>query len=259
MKQLILVVDDNVVSRDALRTCLQSSGFDVAVLYEPGKVVARVEMERPALIILASGPGSGGSLAALQTLRVRGDDLPLIMLGDGGEATERIVALECGADDFISKPFNVQEVMVRVRVVLKRAGQFSLHDPICKPLFRFSDFELDYASRTLTFRGEVVPLRQTEYAILNLFTTAPGRLFSKESIARRVRPDSPDRLAAVGLWVHRLRKRIQRDPTAPKLIQTVHTKGYVFRPGFEDQNLDASRKFKPFARPSEEMIRDNFT
>jgi two-component system phosphate regulon response regulator OmpR len=259
MKQLILVVDDNVVSRDALRTCLQSSGFDVAVLYEPGKLMARVEVERPALIVITSGPSFGSGLAALQTLRGRGDDLPLIMLGEGGEVTERIVALECGADDFVSKPFNVQEVMVRVRVVLKRAGQFSLHDPVFKPLFRFNDFELDYALRTLTFRGEVVPLRQSEYAILNLFTTAPGRLFSKETIARRVRPDSPDQLAAVGLWVHRLRKRIERDAAAPKLIQTVHTKGYVFRPGFEDKSLNASRKFKAFARPAGEVIRHNFT
>ena len=124
MKQLILVVDDNVVRRDALRTCLQSSGFDAAVLYEPGKLMARVDVERPALIVITSGPSFGSGLTALQTLRGRDDDLPLIMLGEGGEVTERIVALECGADDFVSKPFNVQEVMVRVRVVLKRAGQF---------------------------------------------------------------------------------------------------------------------------------------
>lgn len=85
-------------------------------------------------------------------------------------------------------------------------------------------------SRTLTSRGQPVPLVQSEFAILNLFTTAPGRIFSKEAIARRIWPDEPPRPAIVGLWVHRLRSRIERDVSAPELIQTIRTKGYVFRP-----------------------------
>lgn len=252
MKQLILVVDGDATSRDALRTLLQSSGFDVAVLYEPSKVVGRVEVERPALVAMTSGATLGSGLAVLQALRNRGDDLPVIMLGEQDDVMERIVALECGADDFISKPFNVREALVRIRRVLKRAGPVSLQDPISKPPFRFSGFELDFASRTLTYLGKSVPLLETEYAILNLLTTAPGRIFSREFIAQRVWPYVPNRGAAVGVAVHRLRKRIERDAAAPKLIQTVRSKGYVFLPGFDYSGLSASRKVS--APPAAETI-----
>lgn len=255
MKQLILVVDGDAACRDALRTCLQSSGFDVAVLYDPDKVVKRVEVERPALIVMTSGLTFGRGLAALQTLRGQGDDLPLIMLGEQDNVTERIVALECGADDFISKPFNVHEALVRIRCVLKRAAHVPLQDPASKPPFSFNGFELDFASRTLTFQGEVVPLLQTEYAVLNLFTTAPGRVFSKEVIAQRIWPDAPTRLSAVGVWVHRLRRRIERNVSSPELIQTVRAKGYVFRPRFDDRTLYASRTHQACAPSAPEPVR----
>ncbi|MGF7000797.1 response regulator transcription factor [Paraburkholderia sp. GAS32] len=241
MKPLILVVDGDATCRDALRLCLQSSGFDVAVLYTPDKVVKRVEEERPALIVMTGGTISGSGLAALQGLRDAGDDVPLIMLGEQDDVAERIFALESGADDFISKPFNAREVTMRVRAVLRRVGQFSLQDPIFKPLFRFNDFELDYVSRTLTRRGAVVPLLQTEYAVLNLFTTAPGQVFSKEVIAQRVRPDAAIQLAAVRIWVHHLRRRIERDASAPELIQTVRAEGYVFRPEGDSRSLSVSK------------------
>ncbi len=250
MKQLILVVDSDPACRDALRICLQSSGFDVAVLYDPGKVAERVEVERPALIAMTSGATWGSGLAALQTLRRGGDDLPVIMLGEQDDVTERIVALECGADDFICKPFNVREVLVRIRCVLKRTAQAALQNPVLRPPFRFNGFELDYASRTLTFRGDVVPLLQTEYAVLNLFTTAPGRMLTKAEIAQRIRPDAANRLAAVGVWVHRLRRRIERDASTPELIQTIRAKGYVFRPGSDDWSFDLSRKYKASMPPS---------
>jgi DNA-binding response OmpR family regulator len=250
MKQTVLVVDGDPSCRDALRAGLQSSGFDVAVLYEPDKVAKRVEVERPALIVMTSGATFGSGLAALQTLRRGGDDLPVIMLGEQDDVTERIVALECGADDFVCKPFNVREVLVRIRSVLKRSGQVALQEPVSRSPFSFNGFELDFASRTLTLHGEPVPLAQTEYAVLNLFTTAPGRVFSKEAIAQRIWPDKQHRLAPVGLWVHRLRRRIERDVSAPELIQTVRTRGYVFRPGIDTASHCSSRMRNNAGTPS---------
>lgn len=240
MKQRILVVEGDTACRDALRTSLQSSGFDVAVLYEPGKIMARVEAERPGLIVLSGGPSFSSGLAALKALRGFGDDLPVIMLGEQDDVVERIVALECGADDFVSKPFNVHEVLVRVRRVLERAKQDPLQGPVFRLPFRFNGFELNFTSRTLSLGDEPVPLAQAEYAVLNLFTTAPGRVFSKDTIAQRIRPDEPDRRAAVAVWVHRLRKRIERDPRVPELIRTVRATGYVFVPESDDRGLDES-------------------
>lgn len=240
MKPLILVVDGDVVYRDALRTCLQQSGFDVAVLYEPCKVLLRVEVERPSLVLMTSGEVPGEGLAVLRMLRARNDEVPVIMLGERSDVMERIEALEDGADDVISKPFNVLEALVRVRRVLKRANNIPPQQPVFKPSLSFNGFTLDFAARTLTFQGNVVPLVPTEYAILNLFTTAPGRVLSKGAIAQRIWPDAPERAASVGVWVHRLRRRIERYISTPQLIETVRTKGYVFNPDPE-RALDSTR------------------
>jgi DNA-binding response OmpR family regulator len=245
MKKLILVVDGDAACRDALRTCLQSSGFDVAVLYEPGKVLTRVQVERPALIVMTGGATPGNGLSALQVLRGWGDDVPLIMLGEADDVTERIAALECGADDFISKAFNVRELLVRIRRVLERTEPVVLQDPVARPPFSFNGFELDYASRTLRYRGKTVPLLQAEYAMLNLFTNAPGRVLSREVIAQRIWPEAHQRHANVGVWVHRLRARIERDAAVPELIHTIRAKGYVFRPVPDDRVREASRSLRP--------------
>src|SRR5260370_42270786 len=113
MKQLILVVDGDASCRDALRTTLQASGYDVAVLYDASKVVRRIEAERPTLMVMAGGASSGDglpALQALQALRTTPDDLPIIMLAVQGDAIQPSIALECTADDFLSTTFNVQEV-----------------------------------------------------------------------------------------------------------------------------------------------------
>ncbi len=182
MKQLILVVDSDPTCRDVLRTSLQTDGYDVAVLYDASKVVRRIEEERPALILMASGSSERGSLPALralQALRIAQDDLPVIMMGNRDDVTERIIALECGADDFISKPFNVHEVLLRIGTVLRRVAQHHFQDPTYRKPFLFSGFKLDYGLRSLTYLDDPVSLTQHEYAILALFSTAPGRVFSK--------------------------------------------------------------------------------
>jgi len=237
MKQLILVVEGDASCRDALRTTLQASGYDVAVLYDASKVVRRIEAERPTLMVMAGGASSGDglpALQALQALRTTQDDLPIIMLGEQGDETERIIALECGADDFISKPFNVQEVLVRIRNVLRRVQRHRLQDPVWRAPYEFDGFRLDFAWRSLTYHGKPVPLTQNEYAILALLVTAPGRVFTKAAIVQRISADTPDAQGNVGVWVHRLRMRIKRAAGACEIIETVRGKGYAF-------NLDPTR------------------
>jgi DNA-binding response OmpR family regulator len=233
MKQLILVVDGDASCRDALRTTLQASGYDVAVLYGASKVIRRIEAERPTLMVMAGGESSGDGLAALralQALRTTQDDLPIIMLGEQGDETERIIALECGADDFISKPFNVQEVLVRIRNVLRRVQRHRLQDPVWRAPYEFDGFRLDFAWRSLTYHGEPVPLTQNEYAILALLVTAPGRVFTKAAIVQRISADTPDAQRNVGVWVHRLRMRIKGVAGICEIIETVRGRGYAFNP-----------------------------
>ncbi|TDV11647.1 response regulator transcription factor [Paraburkholderia caballeronis] len=242
MKQMILVVDSDAACRDTLRTTLQAGGFDVAVLYEPNRVPKRLEEERPALVIMSSSGAFGSGLDVLKTLRHRGDWLPVVMLGEGDDVIERIVALECGADDFVSKPFNATEVLLRTKRVLSRIRPVQYRDPSSRPPFRFDGFELDYASRTLTFDGKAVPLSENEYAMLNLFTSAPGQVLSRAEIARRMWPDAPRRTAVVSLYVHRLRELIDARTSAPELIRTIRARGYVFRPDAGDRNTHPARQ-----------------
>ncbi|WP_343674940.1 response regulator transcription factor [Paraburkholderia heleia] len=230
MKQIILVVDDDTECRHLLRNSLRAGGFDVAVLYDACKVVKRIEDERPALIVMSDGETIGSAIEALKALRSRGDDLPVIMLGERDDVMERIVALDCGADDFISTPFNATEVLVRTRRVLDRIRPVHYRNPAFKPPFRFDGFELDYASRTLTFDGKVVPLTESDYAMLNLFTSMPGKVLSRAEIARRIWPDAPGHTRAVSAYMHRLRRLIGASMAAPGPIRTIREEGYVFHP-----------------------------
>jgi DNA-binding response OmpR family regulator len=256
MKPLILVVDSDPACRDVLRTSLQNNGYEVAVLYDAAKVARRIEDERPALMLIASGSSERGglpALRALQALRVAQDDLPVIMLGyqddrhDRDDATERIVALECGADDFISKPFNVHEVLLRIRTVLRRAAQHHFQDPAYRKPFLFSGFKLDYGLRTLTYLNNPVSLTQHEYAILALFSTAPGRVFSKAAIAQGMHTDASHAHTTVGVWVHRLRERIKQMVGACEFIETLRGHGYVFHP---DRQATSQRR-RTNAEPSQ--------
>ncbi|MGF7000791.1 response regulator transcription factor [Paraburkholderia sp. GAS32] len=231
MKPLILVVDDDAVSRHALRVGLQSSGYDVSVLYSPAKVLRRVERERPSLILMSSATtGSGCALTVLNALRAVGDEVPVIMLGDVDDVTERIVALDCGADDYMRAPLNVREVLVRVRAVLRRAAQADLRAPAAIKPFDFGGFRLDFLSRTLTFRGRYVPLSQSEFAMLRLFVTMPGRVLSKMTLGQAVCSELPGGSTSVEVLVHRLRTRLERAAGQPAVIRTVRGRGYVFGP-----------------------------
>ncbi|TKC88295.1 response regulator transcription factor [Trinickia terrae] len=246
MKPLILIVHAEPASRDALRTVLQGSGFDVAVLYEPGKVLLRLEKERPDLIVMACGADADIAFAVLNALRRRRDELPMIMLGERNDVTERVVALDSGADDFVSKPFHVLEVLARIRRVLARVKAMHLREPDTRPPFHFRGFELNYTARALMFQGKPVPLSETDYAMLNLFTTAPGQVLSRETIARRVWPDVPHSLVGVGVGVHRLRRMLACRVAGEELIRTIRSRGYVFCPepaGFAAGNGRRSREF----------------
>lgn len=233
MKRLILVVDSDPTCRDILRTALQTDDYEAAVLYDASKVARRIKEERPALILMDSGSSERGglpALRALQALRIDQDDIPIIMLGERDDTIERIVALECGADDFISKPFNVHEVLLRIRTVLRRVGEHHFQDPTYRTPFLFGGFKLDYGMRALTYLDEPVSLTQHEYAILALFSTAPGRIFSKAAIAQSMHSDAASARTNVGVWVHRLRERIRQIVGACEFIETFRGHGYVFRP-----------------------------
>jgi len=229
----LLIVDDDARIRDLLKRYLSQEGFDILVA-EDGKSLNRVLMrDTPDLIVLdLMMPGEDG-LSICRRLRAANNITPVIMLTAKGEDIDRIVGLEVGADDYLSKPFNPRELLARVHAVLRRRpaqpvpGAPSVDNEVAK----FGPFVFDMGARTLHRSGEELALTTGEFAMLKALVRHPRIPLSRERLAQlsRGREFEPfDR--SLDVQVSRLRKLIEVDPATPKMIQTVWGVGYVFVP-----------------------------
>lgn len=229
----ILVVDDDTRIRDLLKRYLTQEGFDV-LLAEDGKSLTRVMMRETADLIVLDlmMPGEDG-LSICRRLRAANDLTPIIMLTAKGEDVDRIIGLEVGADDYLSKPFNPRELLARIHAVLRRRpkqevpGAPSTQNEVSC----FGQFTFDLGARTLHKNGEPLTLTTGEFAMLKALVRHPRVPMSREKLAQlsRGREFEPfDR--SLDVQVSRLRKLIEQDPTAPRHIQTVWGVGYVFVP-----------------------------
>jgi two-component system phosphate regulon response regulator OmpR len=229
----ILVVDDDTRIRDLLKRYLTQEGFDV-LLAEDGKSLTRVMMRETADLIVLDlmMPGEDG-LSICRRLRAANDLTPIIMLTAKGEDIDRIIGLEVGADDYLSKPFNPRELLARIHAVLRRKpkqevpGAPSTDNEVSS----FGQFTFDLGARTLHKNGEPVTLTTGEFAMLKALVRHPRVPMSREKLAQlsRGREFEPfDR--SLDVQVSRLRKLIEQDPTSPRHIQTVWGVGYVFVP-----------------------------
>jgi two-component system, OmpR family, phosphate regulon response regulator OmpR len=229
----ILVVDDDARIRDLLRRYLSQQGFEVLVA-EDGKALARLLLrETVDLIVLdVMMPGEDG-LTILRRLRAGNDRTPIIMLTAKVEDFDRIGGLQEGADDYLGKPFNPQELLARIQAVLRRrpvneapGAPSSDNEQVL-----FGPFNFDMAARTLHKNGQEMPLTTGEFAMLKALVRHPRQPMSRDKLAQlsRGREFEPfDR--SLDVQVSRLRKMIEADPAVPRFIQTVWGVGYVFVP-----------------------------
>lgn len=229
----VLVVDDDLRLRDLLRRYLTEQGFNV-VTAENAQAMNKLWLrERYDLLVLdLMLPGEDG-LSICRRLRGAGDKTPIIMLTAKGEDVDRIVGLEMGADDYISKPFNPRELVARISAVLRRiAPEEAPGAPSeTQESFTFGDFTLDLATRTLKKSGQTVPLTTGEFSVLKVFARHARQPLSREKLmelARGREYEVFDR--SLDVQISRLRKLIEPDPSTPLYIQTVWGLGYVFIP-----------------------------
>lgn len=230
----VLLVDDDPVVRDLLRELLHANGMQVSVLHDGASLLRRLELERPSVILLDIMMPERDGLRALQDLRAAGEDIPVIMLSARGGPLDRALGLELGADDYLAKPFDPRELLARIHAVLRRRGPVAASAPDARAPYRFGPFELDYGLRTLQREGERLPLRDTEFAMLKAFTHHPMQVLPRVKLHAMLYGDGiafRDRSLDVPVW--RLRRLIEADPSAPRYIQTIRGKGYVFVPGGE--------------------------
>ncbi len=226
----ILVVDDHSEIRDLLKRFLEQHGMRVSCARD-GKEMKRLldEREFDLLVLDLMMPGEDG-LTLCRELRVK-SRLPIIMLTAMGEETDRIIGLEMGADDYLSKPFNPRELLARIKAVMRRTQVESL--PVPETLtrdLRFDRWLLDVNRRELVDEeGVGMSLSTAEFDLLKVFLERPQRVLSRDQLldlARGREAVAFDR--AIDTLVSRLRRKLERDPKNPDLIKTIWGGGYLF-------------------------------
>jgi two-component system phosphate regulon response regulator OmpR len=228
----IWIVDDDPEMATMLQSYLEQQGYAVRWLADGGQLMARLGIERPALVVLdLMLPGDDG-LTLLRRLRDQGDDLPVLMLTARGDGVDRIIGLEQGADDYLAKPFLPRELSARIAAVLRRRhpGPSGAPRPAAEPL-RFGDLELDLATRQLRRDTGPVALTSGEFALLAAFADHPYRPLSRERLIELARgPASATDGRSMDVQISRLRRLVEPDPSRPRYLQTVWGYGYVFVP-----------------------------
>jgi len=221
----ILVVDDEPRIVQVVRDYLQHGGFAVLVASDGPSALRTARTGRPDLIVLDLGlPGQDG-LDVARALR-RDGDVPIIMLTARSDESDKLVGLELGADDYITKPFSPKELVARIRTVLRRAE--GMKEP-AEVIRVGNDVELDVPRMEARFRMQRVELTRTEFQLLATMARQPGRVFTRSQLLESVRGvafESYER--AIDAHIKNLRRKIEPDPRSPRYLQTVFGVGYRF-------------------------------
>ena len=226
MAATVLVVDDDATTRDVIVRYLEREGFEALQAEDGGRARAVIESADPSLVILdLMLPGIDG-LSVIRWMRTTGWT-PVIMLTALGEETDRIVGLELGADDYVTKPFSPRELVARVRSVLRRSGAAA---PAVERI-ETADLVLDAAAREVRRGDAEVRLTAREFDLLWFLASHPRRVFSRDQIMSRVwgYDDGLD-TGTVTVHVRRVREKIEDDPSEPRHLETVWGVGYRFTP-----------------------------
>ena len=219
----VLVVDDEPPVRDIVGQYLARDGYRVVATGDGREVMDLIGRESPDLVVLdVMLPGTGG-LELCRAIRSRGS-IPVILLTARSEETDRIVGLELGADDYVTKPFSPRELVARVRAVLRRSA-----DGAAPELLVLGELEIDLPAREVRLRGDDVRLAAREFDLLAFLARNPRRVFTREQIMQSVWGyTAAIDTGTLSVHVRRLREKIEDDPKTPQRLETVWNVGYRF-------------------------------
>jgi two-component system alkaline phosphatase synthesis response regulator PhoP len=222
LSDTILVVEDEVKIARLVRDYLENAGYRVLVAHRGDEGLALARTERPDLIVLdLMLPGLDG-LEVCRSLR-RDSPVPIIMLTARSEEADKLVGLELGADDYVTKPFSPRELVARVRAVLRRARGAEVEAEV----LRHDDLQLDVARHEVTAGGHPVELTPTEFALLAAMLRQPGRVFSRLQLLDLAQGEAYEGYErTIDAHVKNLRQKLEPDPRNPTYIQTVYGVGY---------------------------------
>jgi two-component system response regulator MprA len=220
----IMVVDDERPVRESLRRALELEGYEIELAEGGGEALEKLEGESQpdALVLDVLMPGIDG-LEVCRRLRREGSQLPVLMLTARAEIENRVAGLDAGADDYLTKPFALEELLARLRALLRRATQDG------REVLRFADLELDPGTREVRRDGEQIELTRTEFSLLELFMLNPRQVLTRTIIFERVWGyDFGFASNSLDVYIGYLRRKTEVGGR-PRLIQTVRGVGYALR------------------------------
>lgn len=224
----ILVVDDEQAVRDSLRRSLSFNGYDVSLAEDGVEAIESIEKDEPDLIILDVMMPRMDGLEVCRNLRGSGYDRPILVLTARDGVSDRVAGLDAGADDYLPKPFALEELLARVRSLMRRAAADSIGGTEVSEL-TFEDLRLDPETRDVSRGERSISLTRTEFALLQLLMSNPRRVLSRTTILEEVWGyDFPTSGNALEVYIGYLRRKTEADGE-PRLIHTVRGVGYVLR------------------------------
>jgi DNA-binding response OmpR family regulator len=235
LSQIIFVLEDDADIARLVQHHLQAAGFDARLFQTPANLIPDAERQPPALFLLDIMVPGGDGLDVCRRLRNHTglSTVPIIFLTARASENDRVLGLEQGADDYITKPFGTRELVARVKAVLRRFER-----PATPAVTSFEDVVIDANAMQLRVRGEITTTTATEFRLLDYLARHPGRVFSRDRLldavwgdARFVTPRSVD------VYVRRIREKIEIDPENPRYLKTVRGAGYRFEIPRGEQEL----------------------
>lgn len=222
----VLVVEDDPAVRSSLVRSLQFEGYEVSTAADGEAGLAAVADDRPDVVVLDLGLPRVDGLEVCRRLRARGDDVPILVLTARGALSDRVVGLDAGADDYLPKPFALEELLARLRALVRRARATDEAGQV----LAVEDLRVDLRSREVTRAGRPITLTRTEYELLAVLAAHPRQVLSRAQLLREVWGFDFDPTSnTLEVYIGYLRRKTE-DGGLPRLIHTVRGVGYVIRP-----------------------------
>jgi DNA-binding response OmpR family regulator len=229
MAKKVLVVDDEKLIVKGIRFSLEQDGMEVECAYDGEEALKLATENQYDMILLDLMLPKIDGFEVCQRIR-EFSNVPIVMLTAKGDDMDKILGLEYGADDYITKPFNILEVKARIKAIMRRTGAKTPPEPAKPSVIENGDLKLDLESRRLFILGREVNLTAREFELLELFVTNPNKVFSREKLLQLVwGTDYPGDVRTVDVHVRRLREKIEANPSEPKYVHTKWGVGYYYR------------------------------